>query len=197
MSWKRTGFVLEEIRNHRNIRIKLEVNVVRHVACIYSCRWLESQHFNIKERKKKKLPTNLSIEHVRVKFTVTRINPTRIWLKQTERKCFRSRVTLVSEKRVRVNSKRSFIILQKLQHLLHCVFQIRVKRPGRWRIRLSQHSHRMNGGNFDFATEWSWVKGILDILYRRKKVWYESIIAGGHNFVTDGDESDVARRVIW
>ena len=48
---------------------------------------------------------DLSVEHVRVKLPVTRIDPTRVWLEQTECKCFGSWITLVSEERVGVDGE--------------------------------------------------------------------------------------------
>lgn len=66
----------------------------------------------LKPKTQRNIATDLSIEHVGVKLPVARVDPARVGLEEAKRQRFRSRVALVSEKRVRVDRERRFVVLE-------------------------------------------------------------------------------------
>lgn len=80
---------------------------------------------------------NLSIKHVHVLDTVPRVNSSRVGLKQAEGKRFESGVTLISEKRVRINGERGAVVLVELKQTFQWGLITGAKQPGRWRVGLT------------------------------------------------------------
>lgn len=53
----------------------------------------------------------------------------------------------------------------------------------------------MDGGDLNLPAQRCGIEGVLDILNRRNQLRNQALVAGGQDFVADGDENDVACRI--